>query len=380
MTKLSSVVVAVLAALSGACSGAQRNSTGDAGGTEGTGGSGDSDGSSTGGDGGAGGESFDCESQPSPYPTCPDSVYCDADNCSDQSACAARVTEIQSWLAAPEPKLFGPRAGSTCLARVECGPQGCGMEGTFPPEYTFRGPTGCFCHHTCGVDFVLGGPDEQCDLYGRGPEQCAVPASAFEGCDPEVATSCEAACEAAEASMAADRAVTFDVEVRYAACLEDARFIGEGCRAVVRVDGDCWVTGWGHLSVAPGEPQASIVGPVDCSQGDESILATAYPFDECVARPDGEWGGMQVCPPYQAYCDIPEQCGVAMACIDGGCGPCTADDQCAATEGCVLDHCVLTPNISCRTYLDCDAGELCVLSGYTGGMPRGNEDMLAYCQ
>jgi hypothetical protein len=55
------------------------------------------------------------------------------------------------------------------------------------------------------------------------------------------------------------------------------------------------------------------------------------------------------------------------------------DSQCAAGEGCVLDHCVRSERIGCRRASECAGDALCVLSGYTGGTARGNEDMSAYC-
>jgi hypothetical protein len=80
----------------------------------------------------------------------------------------------------------------------------------------------------------------------------------------------------------------------------------------------------------------------------------------------------------EVLCQGEASCGLALACIDGRCGPCTADDQCAAGEACVLDHCVPAREAECRSASDCAPGELCVLSGYSAG-PRGNEQMRAYC-
>ena len=72
-------------------------------------------------------------------------------------------------------------------------------------------------------------------------------------------------------------------------------------------------------------------------------------------------------------------CGMALACVEGICSPCTDDAQCLAGELCVLDHCLVEELVGCRSYRDCGEDQLCILSGYTGGTPRANEDMRAYC-
>jgi hypothetical protein len=95
-------------------------------------------------------------------------------------------------------------------------------------------------------------------------------------------------------------------------------------------------------------------------------------------RPEGEWQGMRERIDQQAICDGEASCGLALACIDGLCGPCLADSDCAAGEACALDHCVLETNLGCRSYTDCEEGSLCLLSGYSSGY-RGNHDMRAYC-
>lgn len=96
------------------------------------------------------------------------------------------------------------------------------------------------------------------------------------------------------------------------------------------------------------------------------------------ARDPEEWQGMQVDLTMQALCEGPASCGLAMACLDGKCGPCTTDGDCAQGESCVLDHCVLESNAACKTRDDCADDELCVLSGYSSD-PRGNAEMKATC-
>ena len=98
----------------------------------------------------------------------------------------------------------------------------------------------------------------------------------------------------------------------------------------------------------------------------------------CVERDPAEWQGLRVCSPYTP-CDSSAFCGLARACIDSQCQACKRDQDCASGEGCALDHCVLLTQLECRSARDCAAGYLCYLSGYTGGTPRANEDMYAYC-
>ena len=120
----------------------------------------------------------------------------------------------------------------------------------------------------------------------------------------------------------------------------------------------------------------------DCDAPDADASGTcAEPApieDDCVARPEGEWQGIPVCGPYPP-CERADGCGLALACLDGTCGACTSDAQCAAGEGCALDHCIPAANVECRTRSECGGDALCILSGITGGTARGNEDMRAYC-
>lgn len=108
------------------------------------------------------------------------------------------------------------------------------------------------------------------------------------------------------------------------------------------------------------------------------------PRDELHPRDPDEWQGMLVNTAVQQYCEATDFCGLALSCSpEQRCGPCTEDSQCASGEACVLDHCVIAENVTCRTRSDCahlgdDA--LCLLSGLTGGDPRGNADMRSFCQ
>jgi hypothetical protein len=96
-------------------------------------------------------------------------------------------------------------------------------------------------------------------------------------------------------------------------------------------------------------------------------------------RPESEWQGMLVDLSLQAICEETDRCGLAMSCRENLCGPCSYDEDCGRGESCVLDHCVRSPNVSCRVSQDCGGDSLCVLSGYSTDA-RGNEDMSSYCQ
>ncbi len=101
--------------------------------------------------------------------------------------------------------------------------------------------------------------------------------------------------------------------------------------------------------------------------------------DEYFPRDPDEWQGMRVLrDERQAFCAGSSTCGMAMACLSDGCGPCRNDGDCAEGERCAVQHCVLAALAECTSRHDCAAGELCVLSGYTAA-PRGNENMRSMC-
>lgn len=96
-------------------------------------------------------------------------------------------------------------------------------------------------------------------------------------------------------------------------------------------------------------------------------------------RAAGEWQGM---PPDRIHSMpwTPEMpCGMALAFVDGFCLPCLRDGECLQGEQCVLNHCVPAKAVECRVRADCKQGQLCTLTGYTGGDPRANSDMRAVC-
>lgn len=120
----------------------------------------------------------------------------------------------------------------------------------------------------------------------------------------------------------------------------------------------------------------SAVEPEDQAAPEQGVHP--FPAQRFHARPAEEWQGMRVDLSMMPACQTTAQCGLAMACQDGRCGPCSADADCGKGEACVLDHCVEAERVSCRTHRDCASGELCVLSGYAVGA-RGNAGMRAYC-
>lgn len=135
-----------------------------------------------------------------------------------------------------------------------------------------------------------------------------------------------------------------------------------------------------RVSAAPAAPApATPVSEEQASWQRDRATPGVRPAPQFHPRDDGEWQGMLVDLTSQAVCGAADGCGLAMACHDAVCGPCTQDSECASGEQCVLDHCVESRNVSCTTAWDCRADELCVLSGYSSDI-RGNRDMLAFCQ
>jgi hypothetical protein len=108
-------------------------------------------------------------------------------------------------------------------------------------------------------------------------------------------------------------------------------------------------------------------------------MRSHVPAQDLYPRDPDEWQGMRVdVSMLQVECRTSEQCGMAMRCHDGRCWPCQADTDCASDEACVLEHCLRSSAVHCRSRRDCGAEMLCVLSGYSAD-PRGNADMSADC-
>jgi hypothetical protein len=127
---------------------------------------------------------------------------------------------------------------------------------------------------------------------------------------------------------------------------------------------------WFGAAEAPGEDLAN-VHPL-----------ARVPFDSYHPRDKKEWQGMLVNLAQPQVCEVSAHCGDALACRDGRCGPCVDDGECEKGESCVLDHCVLSNRVACRTREECrHLGDeaLCILNGLTGGDPRANADTSAHC-
>ncbi len=133
---------------------------------------------------------------------------------------------------------------------------------------------------------------------------------------------------------------------------------------------------------APTPPRAALAAtPRPAPPALAPAGAASAAADVLHPRPAHEWQGMLVDLSQRQYCEATSYCGFALACLeDSQCGPCRSDDQCAAGEACVLDHCVAAAGAGCRTRADCAADELCVLSGLSGGDPRGNTGMRSFCR
>lgn len=133
-----------------------------------------------------------------------------------------------------------------------------------------------------------------------------------------------------------------------------------------------------HQSTAVETKSKEPIDEVRAAFGEREGLNTLPPPNYHL-RPSSEWQGMLVDTSMQSFCDGKSACGLAMACKNNLCGACLGDWECESGESCVLDHCVVSQNITCNSATDCGEGELCVLSGYSSDL-RGNETMEAYCQ
>lgn len=245
----------------------------------------------------------------------------------------------------------------------------------------------CTCLSSNGWLYI--GPEGAgCFARGRAGD-CLWDDSEYEPCSTED-DKCPELCTELATRYKADAAATFDAELRSSTCGTDGF-----CHRVLRVEDRCYA-----------DASLEKARSYDCALSDEEILdqdkqalemdrqissctspmpdpstcraITPPAPEECAPRPAEEWQGLPVCPP-RPPCTKSENCSFALACVDGKCDACTSDEQCAPGEGCVLDHCVQTAQISCHVRADCPEGELCILSGISNGL-RGNADMRAYCQ
>ncbi len=253
--------------------------------------------------------------------------------------------------------------------------------GSAPPS------PGCECLLEGGGTLVLSSSfPEPCIQYGR-DRTCIFRRDEVSGCDLDGGAGCEAQCAELQARLEADAARLVEASVRSSTCADGT------CWCVYRIGDGCYVGGdLARYDCALDD--ASIIEmhrdmsdtPPPCSEamrsGDETGVCvddSTSPEDCLHPRDPDEWQGMLVDICLRATCDEPARCGLALACVGGYCGPCAEDSDCATGEACVLDHCVLSDNVACRSSRDCEGDALCILSGSTGGAARGNEDMTAYC-
>lgn len=113
-------------------------------------------------------------------------------------------------------------------------------------------------------------------------------------------------------------------------------------------------------------------------QFEEVFAPGESPSPSFAPRDASEWQGMLVNMAFQALCDVSERCGLAMACHEGKCGPCSLDDDCGTGENCVLQHCLLASQVTCRSQRECPLEEVCMLSGISEDV-RGNREMRSFC-
>ena len=132
-----------------------------------------------------------------------------------------------------------------------------------------------------------------------------------------------------------------------------------------------------HRSSRPVLPSIPSEPLLDVRRPDRTNVPTLE-VPAAVSRATDEWQGMAI-DELRPLCDTSERCGLATACVEGHCGGCTADRECASGEACVLAHCVRSELVACRSRADCNGDELCVLSGVSPDA-RGNRDTRAHCQ
>jgi hypothetical protein len=114
------------------------------------------------------------------------------------------------------------------------------------------------------------------------------------------------------------------------------------------------------------------------AQAASSLSGELYaPFHK--ERDPQEWQGMLVNLTIRTHCDVSQNCGHGLACLDDKqCGPCSNDSDCVGGERCVLDHCLLADKVTCRTRADCRDQDLCMLSGRSPDQ-RGNSETTSFC-
>jgi hypothetical protein len=97
----------------------------------------------------------------------------------------------------------------------------------------------------------------------------------------------------------------------------------------------------------------------DGAPGDE-VLPHAREVKYHPRAPE-EWQGMLIDVAVRPPCEKSSLCQLALACVDGTCGPCSESSDCAVGEVCVLDHCLERARVECTRAKDCADGELCIV-------------------
>ena len=132
--------------------------------------------------------------------------------CSNTEQCSAPLAEVVTSLKQPGHHNWH-FVGSTCVARNTNDEHRC----------CFAHPTGCRSptfgdgdDYVPENDLILGNK-LLCDMEGRSND-CLYGCKDFPGCDPAVATSCDAVCADMGHRIEQDEAKTFDAEVRSSTC------------------------------------------------------------------------------------------------------------------------------------------------------------------
>lgn len=303
-----------------------------------------------------------------------------AEACRSDDECLAQFQGLVDALSGPETRLHDHAAGTCGRGSVGKGFSSWGGDSGEPT---------CLCGDEDSGMLLSAGPSDLCLAYSR-DRSCLYAADAFPGCDLEQPEdSCDALCEALDASLQADAQRVIDARIEAARCYPGA------CHAVLRIDDACYV----DQALAPHdcardpnevlearfgadgmpEPPVPSCEELDGNSGGGTCVEEA-PGEDCYhPRDPAEWQGALVDVCLQIECV--DFCGLRLACVDGVCGACERDDQCLTGEVCVLDQCILDEQAECRSQADCDPGVVCLFvdEDDTPAEPRGNLGTWAIC-
>lgn len=160
----------------------------------------------------------------------------------------------------------------------------------------------------------------------------------------------------------ADLQKTFSSTLRRLSCGDDYN-----CEFVTEIEGACYAQ----------NPRQKGIPAFDCSLSDEELLERKDDFVEfCSERPSVQCATASDCPGGLA-CD---ERGTCVSCSTECPNPDGACDYCAQGELCVEGSCVPDANVDCFTFLDCESGSDCVLSGMEMSAGRGNAQTRSFCR